>query len=246
MEIDVKSAREQNGTVENKIMDTFCLHQCQMTIGVVHADLGGPLAGVYYCLTVNERQFCWNEVMMQRGRTAGPEFTRDEFQVFICSMAVKPKPISTKTQVSAICERVDLEIPNTIRISTINSKLCLIILLTQFVPVIIQCCVSPRLKWFWRRFKYSPIEFSNWSFLSKQRFASIMQENHRENLSHIHHFYQVGDQVMLHIPPRDRRNPEELAKGPFLIKQVSDNDTILLDKGQLKPASTSDAFPPLK
>ncbi|POM62951.1 LOW QUALITY PROTEIN: hypothetical protein PHPALM_27833 [Phytophthora palmivora] len=61
----------RNGTVENKIMDTFCLHQCQMTIGVVHADLGEPLEGDYYCLTVNERQFCWIEVMMQRGRTAG-------------------------------------------------------------------------------------------------------------------------------------------------------------------------------
>ncbi|KAJ8522852.1 hypothetical protein ON010_g17644 [Phytophthora cinnamomi] len=109
---------------------------------VVHADLVGLLAGGFYCLTVIEQQFRCLEVMMQRGKTSattaisfervwlcryprpkvvvhdqGPEFTGDEFQLLLISMAIKDKPITAKKpQANAICELVHLEIMNILRV----------------------------------------------------------------------------------------------------------------------------------
>ncbi|EGZ28797.1 hypothetical protein PHYSODRAFT_552476 [Phytophthora sojae] len=75
------------------------------------------------------------------------------------------------------------------------------------------------------------LHFANWSFLSKQRFLSILQDNERENMKRLQHFYKVGDQVMLRIPARERKKTDPVSKGPYIIKEVYDNGTVRLDTG---------------
>ncbi|KAJ8550243.1 hypothetical protein ON010_g10826 [Phytophthora cinnamomi] len=228
---------------------------------VVHVDLVGPLEGDFYCFTAIERQFRWLEVMMQRGRTAattalsferawlcrysrpklvihdkGPEFTGDEFQLLLRTMAIKAKPITTKNpQANAICERVHLEILNIIRARPGLSDQLEVVL--DYAAYSIRASyhsvlrASPAQLLFGEDLITRQLHIANWSFLSKQRFAAIMQENDRENQTRIQHFYQPGDQVMLRVPARDRRKVEEVAKGPYLIKTVFDNGTVILDTG---------------
>ncbi|ETO81501.1 hypothetical protein F444_04205 [Phytophthora nicotianae P1976] len=75
------------------------------------------------------------------------------------------------------------------------------------------------------------LHFANWNFLSKQRFMAILQENNRENLKRVQHFYRVGDTVMLRIPARERKKTDPVSKGPYVVKEVFDNGTVLLDTG---------------
>ncbi|KAG6579763.1 Pol Polyprotein [Phytophthora cinnamomi] len=75
------------------------------------------------------------------------------------------------------------------------------------------------------------LHFANWNYLSKQRFMAILQDNDRENLRRVQHFYREGDTVMLRIPARERKKTDPVAKGPFVIKTVFDNGTVLLDTG---------------
>ncbi|GMF23269.1 unnamed protein product [Phytophthora fragariaefolia] len=149
---------------------------------------------------------------------------------------VHAKPISTKNpQTNAICERVHLKISNIIRARPDLSNQLEVVL--DYAAYAIRASyhsllrASPAQLLFGEDMTTRQLHFANWSYLSKQRFAAIMQENDRENLKRIQHFYQVGDQVMLRVPPRDRRKTEEVAKGPFLVKQVYDNGTVLIDKG---------------
>ncbi|KAJ8538907.1 hypothetical protein ON010_g12963 [Phytophthora cinnamomi] len=75
------------------------------------------------------------------------------------------------------------------------------------------------------------VHFANWNYLSKQRFIAILQDNERENLKRMQHFYRVGDNVMLRVPARERKKTDPVSKGPFVVKAVHDNDTVMLDTG---------------
>ncbi|ETM97846.1 hypothetical protein PPTG_20008 [Phytophthora nicotianae INRA-310] len=59
----------------------------------------------------------------------------------------------------------------------------------------------------------------------------ILQENDRENMKRVQHFYRVGDIVMLRIPARERKKTDPVSKGPYVVKEVFDNGTVLLDTG---------------
>ncbi|GMF54186.1 unnamed protein product [Phytophthora fragariaefolia] len=243
---------------------------------VVHVDLVGPLEGDYYCLTVIERQFRWLELIMQQGRTSattalsfercwlcryprpkqvihdrGPEFTGEKFQVLLRSIGIKAIPISTTNpQTNAICERVHLEISNIIRARPDLSNQLEVVL--DYAAYTVRASyhsvlrASPAQFLFGEDMIHQQLHFANWSFLSKQRFAAIMQENDRENLKRIQHFYQVGDQVMLRVSSRDHRKTEEVAKGPFLVKQVYDNGTVLIGKGATEERLNIRRIPLLK
>ncbi|ETP22339.1 hypothetical protein F441_04319 [Phytophthora nicotianae CJ01A1] len=60
---------------------------------------------------------------------------------------------------------------------------------------------------------------------------AIMQDNERENMKRLHHFYRVGDLVMLRIPARERKKTDPVSSGPFVIKTVFDNGNVTLDTG---------------
>ncbi|GMF59654.1 unnamed protein product [Phytophthora fragariaefolia] len=75
------------------------------------------------------------------------------------------------------------------------------------------------------------LHFANWSFLSKQRFMAILQDNDTENRKRIQHSYRVGDNVVLRIPVRKRKKTDHISKGPFVVKTVNDNGNVLLDTG---------------
>lgn len=228
---------------------------------VVHVDLVGPIAEDFYCLTAIEQQFRWLEVIMQKGKTSkttaisfervwlcryprpkqvihdlGSEFTGDEFQELLQTMAIKSKRITAKNpQANAICERVHLEIMNIIRVRPdLHDQLEVAL---DYAAYAIRASyhsvlrASPAQLLFGEDMITRQLNFSNWNFLSKQRFMAIMQENERENMTRLQHFYRVGDQVMLRIPARERKKSDPVSKGPFIIKSVFDNGTVTLDTG---------------
>jgi hypothetical protein len=47
----------------------------------------------------------------------------------------------------------------------------------------------------------------------------------------VQHFYRVGANVMMRVQARERRKTDPVSKGPFVVKAVYDNGTILLDTG---------------
>ncbi|KAE9198591.1 hypothetical protein PF004_g19500 [Phytophthora fragariae] len=230
-------------------------------IDVIHVDLLGPISGDFYCLTAIEQQFRWLEVIIQRGKTSattaisfervwlcryprpkrvvydlGPEITGDEFQLLLKSMAIKDKPITAKNpQANAICERVHLELMNILRVRPdLHDQLETAL---DYAAYAIRASyhsilrASPAQLLFGEDMLTRHLHFANWNYLSKQRFMAILQDNDRENLRRVQHFYREGDTVMLRIPARERKKTDPVAKGPFVIKTVFDNGTVLLDTG---------------
>ncbi|KAE8983069.1 hypothetical protein PR001_g23554 [Phytophthora rubi] len=205
-----KRAKLHGGKQEYGLLPPTPMTNDDRPFGVVHVDLVGPLEEDYYCLTAIERQFRWHEVIMQHGRTSattalsfercwlyryprpkqvihdrGPEFTGEEFQVLLRSMAIKAKPISTKNpQANAICERVHFEISNIIRARPDLSNQLEVVL--DYAAHAIRASyhsvlrASPAQLLFGEDMITRQLHFANWSFFSKQRFAAIMQENDRE------------------------------------------------------------------
>jgi hypothetical protein len=72
------------------------------------------------------------------------------------------------------------------------------------------------------------LHFSNWNYLSKRCLQAILQDNDRENLQRLQHFYQIGDKIMVRIPKRDRSKEDPIATGPFIIKQINNHKVSLL------------------
>ncbi|EGZ12023.1 hypothetical protein PHYSODRAFT_515688 [Phytophthora sojae] len=166
----------------------------------------------------------------------GPEFTGDEFQLLLSTMAIKDKPITSKNpQANAICERVHLEIMNILRARPdLHDQLEVAF---DYAAYAIRASyhsilrASPAQLLFGEDMITRQLHFANWSYLSKQRFAAILQDNERENMKRLEHFYCVGDHVMLRIPARERKKTYQVAKGPFIVKEVFNNGTVLLDTG---------------
>lgn len=230
---------------------------------MVHVDLLGPIVGNFYCLTAIEKLFRWLEVIVQRGKGSaataisfecryprlkqvvhdrGPEFTGDEFQALLKSMAIKDKPITTKNpQSNAICERVHL---NILRVRP-DLQDQLETALDYAAYIIRASChtvlrASPAQLLFGEDMLTRQLQFANWNYLSKQRFMTILQDNERENLKRVQHFYRVGDNVMLRVPAdnvmlrvpaRERKKTDLVSKGPFVVKAVHDNGTVMIDTG---------------
>ncbi|OWY92988.1 Pol Polyprotein [Phytophthora megakarya] len=75
----------------------------------------------------------------------------------------------------------------------------------------------------------------NWSYLTKRRFDVIMRDNNRERATRLHHFYKVGDQVMIRVAAKDRGTKHrEVAKGPYSITEVHKNGTVNIAYGVTK------------
>ena len=70
---------------------------------------------------------------------------------------------------------------------------------------------------------------SNWSYLSKRRFAAILNDNDRENAQRL----GGGHHVMLRVPHQFRVKTKAVS-GPFPI-QVHTNGTNTIEKGAGPP-----------
>jgi hypothetical protein len=258
---DCKRAKLHGGKQNYGHLPPVPVSNTDRPFDVVHVDLLGPIVEDFYCLTAIEQQFRWLEVIVQRGKGSaataisfehawlcryprpkqvvhdrGPEFTGDEFQALLKSMAIKDKPITAKNpQSNAICERVHLEMMNILRVrpdlqDQIETAL-------DYAAYAIRASyhtvlrASPAQMLFGENMLTRQLHFANWNYLSKQRFMSILQDNERENPKRVHHFYCVGDNVMMRVPARERRKTDPVSKGPFVVKDVYDNGTILLDTG---------------
>ncbi|EGZ19144.1 hypothetical protein PHYSODRAFT_382588, partial [Phytophthora sojae] len=154
----------------------------------------------------------------------------------LSTMAIKDKPITSKNpQANAICERVHLEIMNILRARPdLHGQLEVALdyaayaIRTSYHSIL---RASPAQLLFGEDMITRQLHFANWSFLSKQRFAAILQDNERVNMKRLEYFYCVGDHVMLRIPARERKKTDPVAKGPFIVKEVFNNGTVLLDTG---------------
>jgi hypothetical protein len=225
----------------------------------IHIDLLGPFNEHFYALVIIEAEIRWLEIGIQDNRTAittaynfekiwlcryprpflvvhdqGPEFMGDEFQELLTSFGISSKPITKKNpQANALVERINLQIANSIRTRpdlSLDDKL-------QYAAYAIRTSwhsilnATPGQLLYGQDMITRQLHFSNWNYLSKRRLQAILQDNDRENLQRLQHFYQVGDQIMLRIPKRDRKKEDQVASGPFIIKQINQDGTVLIDKG---------------
>ena len=74
---------------------------------------------------------------------------------------------------------------------------------------------------------------ANWNLIKERKQKLIKQNNERENKNRIEHQYKEGDKVLYDtmkgtIKPKFGQNPYE---GPYVIRKVNDNGTILLQMG---------------
>ena len=225
---------------------------------VVHVDLIGPFDG-YYALTAIESEFRWIEVNCQENKTSkttaenfdflwlcryprpykvihdqGGEFTGNEFQSLLISYGIKSKPISSKNpQANALCERVHLELLNMVRCyPDLDWKVAIqyaaFSLRTSYHSIL---NASPAQLVFGEDLLTRTIFSTNWHYLSKRRYHHILYDNTRENSSRIEHLYQIGDVIMLRVPKLNRKKTSSIAEGPYIVKKVNDNGTLLIDKG---------------
>ena len=254
-----KKAKKHGGPQAYGELPAKTLKHNQSPFDVVHMDLLGPFDDNHYALVCVEAEFRWVEIGLQKGKQAdttayhfeklwicrypkplivvhdqGTEFMGSEFQEMLSSLAIKSKCITRKNpQANAIVERVNLEIGNVLRTRpdvALDDKL-------QYAAYALRSSwhsvlnATPGQLLFGQDMITRQLHFSNWSYLSKRRLQSILQDNQRENLRRLQHFYQIGDQVMVKIPDRERRKQDPVAKGPFLITEVNSDGTVNIDKG---------------
>ena len=257
--ITCKTAKKHGGKQAYGDLPPVFLRPNTAPFDVIHIDLLGPFDHRFYALICVESQFRWIEIAIQEGKNAaltannfektwicrypkpyvvvhdqGPEFMGVEFQEMLQSLGIKSKPITKKNpQANAIVERINLEIGNAIRTRSdipLEDKL-------QYAAYALRSSwhsvlnATPGQLLFVEDMVTRQLHFSNWSHLSKRRLQSILQNNDQENLHRLKHFYQTGDQVMVRIPDRERKKEDPVAKGPFVIKEVNQDGTVILDKG---------------
>jgi hypothetical protein len=222
----------------------------------VHVDLIGPYDNGSYGITMIDQATRWLEVGIQPDKLSlttaesfdrewlcryprprevvhdqGPEFTGEEL---LRSYGIKAKPITSKNpQANAICERVHLEILNVIRChEKVDWKKSI-----HYAAFAVRASyhsilnASPGQIIFGQDMISRQLHNANWSYMSKRRFESILNENDRENEKRLEHFYQSGDHVMLRVPKQFRRKLQAVADGPYPIREVHNNGTITIDKG---------------
>ena len=73
---------------------------------------------------------------------------------------------------------------------------------------------------------------ADWKYIKQRKQEIIKKNNKRENQNRIPHTYQIGDQVLLDIRYTSKSkygiNPFD---GPFTVKHVNDNGTVVLQMG---------------
>jgi hypothetical protein len=240
------------------------LKKSSMTINPfdeVHVDLIGPYEG-FYAMTIVESQFRWLEVSIQENKTSkltaenfditwlcryprplrvihdlGSEFVGNEFQELLQSYGIKSKPITAKNpQASALCEIIHLELMNMVRCYP-NVEWTRSINYAAFAIRVGYHTVlnaSPGQLLFGQDMLTRELFNANWNYLSKRRYLQMMRDNERENRHRIQHIYKIGDVVMCRVPPIGRKKTEQVAQGPYIIKEVYENGTVLLDKGSVE------------
>ena len=76
-----------------------------------------------------------------------------------------------------------------------------------------------------------PIKFqADWALIAQQKQESINKSNFQESKKRIKHEYQIGDKVLLTKPGilRKMSNPRT---GPYLVKRIFTNGTLLIEQG---------------
>jgi hypothetical protein len=76
-----------------------------------------------------------------------------------------------------------------------------------------------------------PIKFkANWAEIKARCQDEIRHNNERENKSRKEHNYEVGDKILL-TDARKRSKLSPPREGPYLVKSVYTNGTILIRRG---------------
>jgi hypothetical protein len=71
---------------------------------------------------------------------------------------------------------------------------------------------------------------ANWEEIREQKQKQIKENNKKENSKRLEHIYKEGDQV-LHQKLTKSKYGQNPWDGPFKVKKVYDNGTVLIQKG---------------
>ena len=70
---------------------------------------------------------------------------------------------------------------------------------------------------------------ANWQCIKERKQKLILQNNARENASHLLHTCAAGDKVMIRRSPNREHGPDR-QQGPYTALRVNDNGTLRLSK----------------
>jgi hypothetical protein len=74
---------------------------------------------------------------------------------------------------------------------------------------------------------------ADWQTIKQRKQKIISKNNQRENAQRKPHTYQIGEKVLLETPnPSKAKFNENPYQGPYEVRQVNDNGTVLLDTGR--------------
>ena len=71
---------------------------------------------------------------------------------------------------------------------------------------------------------------ANWNFIREQEQRLIQKNNQAENAKRIPHIYHVGDKVLFREIEKAKYGSNPWS-GPYIIQQVRDNGSVILQKG---------------
>ena len=75
---------------------------------------------------------------------------------------------------------------------------------------------------------------ADWNAIKENKQRMMQYNNLRENRKRIPHKYNVGDQVLMHIPDNKPKFGQDPFEGPFRVVQVYDNGTIRIRKKRVE------------
>jgi transposase InsO family protein len=172
----------------------------------------------------------------------GPEFTLLPFQHVLAVNGIKDVPTTVANpQSNAINERLHQTIENTmhtllhtfqpqnpIEAASIADNCYATARYAARFAVHCTLNVSPGAMVFHRDMVLPIPLIADFEIIRQRRQAVVDDNRHRQNLRHLFHDYNVGDEVL--IPNQNKNKPtlSPASIGPFVIQQVHVNDTVTI------------------
>jgi transposase InsO family protein len=89
---------------------------------------------------------------------------------------------------------------------------------------------------------------ANWMAIHEMQRKRQKQQNEQENKNRIPYKYQIGQQVLINVNPRHLSKLDKKTQGPYTVKSIRENGTVVIDKGshtevinirRIKPVSSA-------
>ena len=175
-----------------------------------------------------------NEIIIDRGS----EFMAEFAEMVQNDYGIKRRPITTRNpQANAIIERIHQTIGNMLRTQDINNQkpedtwagILSAIMFAVRATVHTTLQYSPMQLVFGRDAILNTTFDVDWTAIKHRKQQMIRKNNQYENSKRLRHTYRVGDKVLFQ-EIQTRKYGKDLWSGPYKIRQVRNNGTVVIKK----------------